>query len=72
MEALSATCEVQFLGLAEALELTPLLAPEGDPEKYERAGFAGTLALPTKRRTSTCARASRFSPCAQRSRRTDR
>jgi hypothetical protein len=35
-EALSAASELQFVGLAEALELTLLLA-EGDPDKYERA-----------------------------------
>ena len=35
-EALSAASELQFVGLAEALELTLLLA-DGEPEKYERA-----------------------------------
>ena len=35
-EALSAASELQFVGLAEALELTLLLA-EGASEKYERA-----------------------------------
>jgi hypothetical protein len=35
-EALSAAAELQFVGLAEALELTLLLA-DGEPEKYERA-----------------------------------
>ena len=35
-EALSAASELGFIGLAEALELTLLLA-EGEPEKYERA-----------------------------------
>jgi hypothetical protein len=35
-EALSAGSELQFVGLAEALELTLLLAG-GEPEKYERA-----------------------------------
>jgi hypothetical protein len=35
-EALSAAAELQFVGLAEALELTLLLAEE-DPERYERA-----------------------------------
>jgi len=35
-EALSAAAELQFVGLAEALELTLLLA-EDEPEKYERA-----------------------------------
>jgi hypothetical protein len=35
-EALSAACELQFVGLAEALELTLLLA-DGDLEKYNRA-----------------------------------
>jgi hypothetical protein len=35
-EALSATSELQFVSLAEALELTLLLAEE-DPEKYDRA-----------------------------------
>ena len=35
-EALSAASELQFVGLAEALELTLLLAG-GEPEKYERA-----------------------------------
>ena len=34
-EALSAASELQFVGLAEALELTLLLAGEED-EKYER------------------------------------
>jgi hypothetical protein len=34
-EALSAASELQFVGLAEALELTLLLA-DSDPEKYER------------------------------------
>jgi hypothetical protein len=37
-EALSAASELQFVGLAEALELTLLLA-DGEPEKYERAAF---------------------------------
>jgi hypothetical protein len=35
-EALSAASELDFVGLAEALELTLLLAG-GEPEKYERA-----------------------------------
>ena len=35
-EALSAASELQFVGLAEALELTLLLV-EDEPEKYERA-----------------------------------
>jgi hypothetical protein len=35
-EALAAASELQFVGLAEALELTLLLAEE-DQEKYERA-----------------------------------
>jgi hypothetical protein len=35
-EALSAASELQFVGLAEALELTLLLA-DGDRNKYERA-----------------------------------
>jgi hypothetical protein len=35
-EALSAAGELQFVGLAEALELTLLLA-HADQEKYERA-----------------------------------
>jgi hypothetical protein len=35
-EALSAASELQFVGLAEALELTLLLA-DSDHEKYERA-----------------------------------
>jgi hypothetical protein len=35
-EALSAAAELQFVGLAEALELTLLLA-DSDQEKYERA-----------------------------------
>jgi|tagenome__1003787_1003787.scaffolds.fasta_scaffold20663254_2 hypothetical protein len=35
-EALSATSELQFVGLAEALELTLLLA-DREPEKFERA-----------------------------------
>jgi hypothetical protein len=35
-EALSAASELQFVGLAEALELTLLLA-DGEPDKYERA-----------------------------------
>lgn len=35
-EALSAASELQFVGLAEALELTLLLV-DREPEKYERA-----------------------------------
>ena len=35
-EALSAASELQFVALAEALELTLLLV-DGEPEKYERA-----------------------------------
>ena len=35
-EALSAASELQFVGLAEALELTLFLA-DGEPDKYERA-----------------------------------
>jgi hypothetical protein len=35
-EALSAASELQFVSLAEALELTLLLADK-DPEKYDRA-----------------------------------
>jgi hypothetical protein len=35
-QAFSTAGELQFVGLAEALELTLLLA-EGEPEKYERA-----------------------------------
>jgi sialic acid synthase SpsE len=35
-EALSAAAELQFVALAEALELTLLLADE-DPQRYERA-----------------------------------
>jgi hypothetical protein len=35
-EALSAAAELQFVGLAEALELMLLLADE-DPERYDRA-----------------------------------
>ena len=35
-ESLSAATELQFVGLAEALELTLLLV-DGEPEKYERA-----------------------------------
>ena len=37
-EALSAAGELQFVGLAEALELTLLLA-EGDGPRYERAAL---------------------------------
>jgi hypothetical protein len=37
-EALSAASELQFVGLAEALELTLLLA-NGDLEKYNRAAL---------------------------------
>src|SRR5215211_7586405 len=37
-EALSAASELQFVGLAEALELTLLLA-DGEREKYERAAL---------------------------------
>ena len=37
-EALSAASELQFVSLAEALELTLLLA-DGEREKYERAAF---------------------------------
>jgi hypothetical protein len=37
-EALSAAAELQFVGLAEALELTLLLA-DGEREKYERAAL---------------------------------
>jgi hypothetical protein len=37
-EALSAASELQFVGLAEALELALLLA-DGDPEKYEQAAL---------------------------------
>ena len=37
-EALSAVSELQFVGLAEALELTLLLA-DGEREKYERAAL---------------------------------
>jgi hypothetical protein len=37
-EALSAASELDFVSLAEALELTLLLA-DGDLEKYERAAF---------------------------------
>jgi selenocysteine lyase/cysteine desulfurase len=36
IEALSAAAELQFVGLAEALELTLLLADK-EPKKYERA-----------------------------------
>jgi hypothetical protein len=36
-EALSAASELQFVGLAEALELTLLLLVDGDLEKYNRA-----------------------------------
>ncbi len=68
-EALSAAGEVHFVGLAEALELTLLLA-DGEDARYERAPSAGTLALSTRRRTSTSARASRSLPSSQRSRRT--
>ena len=35
-EALSAATELQFVALAEALELTLLLA-DADPQRYERA-----------------------------------
>jgi hypothetical protein len=35
-EAMSAASELQFVGLAEALELTLLLV-DGQPDKYERA-----------------------------------
>ena len=35
-EALSAASELQFVSLAEALELTLLLA-KGEPDKFERA-----------------------------------
>jgi hypothetical protein len=37
-EALSAPSELQFVGLAEAPELTLLLADK-EPEKYDRAAF---------------------------------
>jgi hypothetical protein len=37
-EALSSAAELQHVGLAEALELTLLLADK-EPEKYERAAF---------------------------------
>jgi uncharacterized membrane protein len=37
-EALSAAAELQFVGLADALELTLLLA-DGDLEKYNRAAL---------------------------------
>jgi hypothetical protein len=57
-EALSAAGELQFVGLAEALELTLLLADER-MRSTSAPPFAGTLALPTKRRTSTSAKASR-------------
>lgn len=40
-KALSAASELGFVGLAEALELTLLLADK-EPEKYNRAAAAGT------------------------------
>jgi hypothetical protein len=43
-EALSAAAELQFVGLAEGLELTLLLA-DGEPEKYERAAPSLARAL---------------------------
>ena len=48
-EALSAASELGFVGLAEALELTLLLADKA-PEKYERAALRwhGRFALDSK------------------------
>ena len=55
-EALSAATELQFVGLAEALELTLLLV-DGEPEKYEGLQLGGTSASCRRYRTSTSARA---------------
>ena len=68
-EALSAASELQFVGLAEALELTLLLA-DAEPEKYERAAARWHFASRRRSRTSTSARAWRCSPSSLRSRRT--
>jgi hypothetical protein len=38
-EALSAAAELDFVSLAEALELTLLVADDGDLEKYNRAAL---------------------------------
>ena len=63
-EALSAASELQFVSLAEALELTLLLA-EREPEKYERAAARWHVRfaqeVPARRPPS---RARRSSPCS--------
>jgi hypothetical protein len=67
-EALSAASELQFVALAEALELTLLLADK-EPEKYERAAFRWHARLVQEVPTSTSARArlsSLFSPPSRR------
>jgi hypothetical protein len=68
-EVLSAASELGFVGLAEPLELTLLLA-DRDPEKYDRAAVRWHVRSPSTRRTSTSARASPCSDCWRRSRRT--
>ena len=60
-EALSAAAELQFVSLAEALELTLLLA-DREPISTSGQPFAGTSASRRRSRTSTSVRAWRCSP----------
>jgi hypothetical protein len=64
-EALSAAAELQFVSLAEALELTLLLA-DSEAERYERGRLAGTFASRKRFRTSTSVRVSPCSRCSLR------
>jgi hypothetical protein len=68
-EALSSASELQFVGLAEALELTLLLADE-EPEKYERAAARWRLRFLEEVPNVISVRAKPCSPCSWQSPRT--
>jgi DNA-binding FadR family transcriptional regulator len=59
-EALSAASELDFVSLAEALEVTLLLAA-GDLEKYNRAALRWHVRFVEETKTSICARVKRCS-----------
>jgi hypothetical protein len=68
-EALSAASELQFVGLAEALELTLLLA-DGEPDKYERAAVRWHVRFLQETKNVDLRESWPYSPCLRRSRRT--
>ena len=65
-EALSAAADLQFVGLAEALELTLLLADK-EPEKFDRAAVRWHVRFVYDSKNVGLGETSPFSPCSRRS-----